>query len=113
MLGGNGNDNITVQGPGTDAIDGGSGIDWLNFYRPDLTAAVTVNIVSDVNGSTSVFGLPDGTTASNIELLTLQTGSGDDHVTFANLTNPGRQSWDGGAGNDSATLDFSAFSTRL
>ena len=104
-----GNDSISVSGAGADVIDGGTGLDTLYLYRPDLTANVTVAVVSDGNGSTYEFGLPDGTTVSGIELLNLTTGSGDDHVTFANTTTPGTQYWSAGAGNDTAVVDFSAF----
>ena len=69
----------------------------------DLTANVTVAVVSDGNGSTYEFGLPDGTTVSGIERLYLTTGSADDQATFTTLV-PGYQEWSAGAGTDSAVL---------
>ena len=113
LLGGAGNDNIYVSGSGSNTIDGGDGIDMLSLYRPDLTVPATVNDVSDGNGSTYAFTLPDGTSVNNIELLNLTTGSGDDTVTFANTTIAGTQSFNGGAGNDTAIVDFSAFSSKV
>ena len=122
LRGGAGDDYFNVSGASADVIDGGSGIDYLYLNRSGLTSAVTLAITSDGNGSTHDFSLPDGTTVSNVELLYLQTGSGDDQVTFANTTQPGSQlpdspssgfngsqSWDAGAGTDRATVDYSAF----
>src|SRR5204862_485329 len=81
---------------------------------PDLTDPVTVSVVSDANGSTYAFSLPDGTSVSNVELLNITTGSGDDQVTFANTIIAGsQQNFDGQGGTDSATVDFSAFSSNV
>ena len=106
LLGGSGDDYIRVQEAGADVIDGGTGLDTLILLRPDLTANVTVSVVSNGTGSTYEFGLPDGTTVSGIELLgSLQTGAGDDHVTFANTTTQGTQIWTAGLGDDTAVVD--------
>jgi uncharacterized delta-60 repeat protein len=113
LRGGTGNDYFSVSGTSADVIDGGTGVDTLYLYRSDLLAAVTVALVSDGTGSTNDFGLPDGTTVSGIELLNLTTGSGNDHVTFANTTTLGSQSWTAGAGTDTAVVDFSGFSTAV
>src|SRR5262249_47537013 len=112
LLGGAGDDAFFVSGGGANIIDGGAGIDILNLNRSDLTDPVTVGFVSDGNGGTSYsFTLPGGTTVSNIERLNISTGSGDDTVAFTNATILGQQSWFGGAGSDTAIVDFSAFSS--
>ncbi|MCM8636951.1 MAG: hypothetical protein NFW15_13610, partial [Candidatus Accumulibacter sp.] len=115
--GGSGDDFIR-SGAGVDVIDGGSGLDTLELDRSALTQSVTLAITSDGLGSTHDFSLADGTTVSGIETLNLLTGSGDDHVTFANTTSKmgphvSGQSWDAGAGNDTAVLDFSAFGRAI
>ena len=109
LLGGDGNDYIQVTAPGSNIIDGGAGIDTLYYYQPGLTDSVTVNLVANANTASYAFSLPDGTSVSNVELFSLITGSGNDQVTFNTLV-PGSQYWDGGGGNDTAILDFSAFS---
>jgi hypothetical protein len=78
-----------------------------------LTVAVTLAITADANGTINDFSLPDGTTVSGVELLNVTTGSGDDHVTFANTTTPGTQYWYGRGGNDTAVIDFSAFGSTI
>ncbi|WP_439614414.1 peptidoglycan DD-metalloendopeptidase family protein [Reyranella sp.] len=109
LLGGGGDDYIGVGGAGSYVIDGGAGVDRLDFNRSDLTTAMTVGLAAGVNGSSYAFTLSDGTSVGNVELLGLQTGSGDDRVTF-NTTVAGTQSWYANAGNDTAIFDYSAFS---
>ncbi len=112
LLGGSGDDYIGVSGAGSYAVDGGAGIDTLSFDRSDLATAVTVGLVAGINGSSYAFTLPGGTSVGNVELLSLQTGSGDDRVTF-NTTVLGSQNWNAGGGVDTAILDFSAFSAAV
>src|SRR5262249_6630688 len=110
LLGGDGNDTINASG-GINIVDGGAGTDTLNLSRADLTTAATVTTLAD--GSSYAFTLADGTSVSNVELLNLTTGSGDDRVTFTSSAIPGLQSWDGGTGNDTAVVDFSAVSSDV
>ncbi|MBY0317396.1 MAG: VCBS domain-containing protein, partial [Reyranella sp.] len=112
LLGGDGDDVIGMSG-GSYAIDGGTGIDRLSLDRSGVTASVTVGLVAGTGASTYSGTLPDGTSISNIELLaSLQTGSGDDQVTF-NTTVEGHQEWNAGDGRDSAIFDFSWFSSSV
>ena len=89
-------------------MDGGAGIDDAYIDRSQLTQAskITTGSVAGV----FEFALPDGTTVSGIEHLTLYTGSGDDSLTYIGGATKGDNSWDAGAGNDTATIDFSAYS---
>jgi Ca2+-binding RTX toxin-like protein len=108
LSGGAGNDLLRVdRSSGAAAIDGGAGTDTLSLNRSNLTKPVTLTLDGH-----SDFSLPDGTTATRVELVNLRTGSGADHVTFA-PTVPGVQFFNGGAGNDTATLDFSAFASSV
>src|SRR5207244_819980 len=111
LLGGDGNDYIQLTGARDNLIDGGTGVDRLYRDGGNVTQSVSLGFASDGNGGGSyAFTLPDGTTVSNIELLSLYTGSGDDQVTFT-TTVPGQQFWNAGAGTDTAIVDFSAFSS--
>ena len=98
---------------GAKTIDGGSGIDWLHYHRSDLTDAVQVNLTADGIGEPASFNLADGTTVEGVELLNLTTGSGDDFVAYGNTTIKGTQGWAASAGNDTAIIDYSAFSSDV
>ena len=99
LIGGAGNDQLDSGGGGGDKIDGGAGLDRLLLDRLNLTAAVALTL--DGRG----FGLPDGTSVAGVELVDLKTGAGADRVTFIPKV-AGMQSFDGGAGLDTATLYF-------
>ena len=103
LTGGDGNDSIFDSGAGS-TIDGGPGTDYLSLDRSALSSAVTLNFV---HGSATAATLPDGTTFRNIEVLSLTTGSGNDNVTFDKpLAGLDHDWWDGGAGNDTATVNL-------
>ena len=106
LLGGEDNDYLDA-GAGVDILDGGAGIDDAIIDRSKLTQSskITTGSVAGV----FEFALPDGTTVSGIEHLTLTTGSGDDSLTYIGGATKGYNSWDAGAGNDTATIDFSAY----
>ncbi|QQR39259.1 peroxidase family protein [Devosia rhizoryzae] len=94
IFGGEGND-LMVAGidDGNDTYDGGSGIDTLDYGS--LTADLSVNLGTGVNGRGSVTGTQSGTdTLYGIENIT--TGSGDDRIVASNVVNV----IDGGDGND-------------
>ncbi|MGH1350057.1 MAG: calcium-binding protein [Methyloligellaceae bacterium] len=112
---GAGDDLIDVRAGGADTIDGGDGIDALELFRSDLTVDVSFTFNA---GSGRNFTLPDGTTVDNIELLYIVTGSGNDDIYFTPLFSVTPlfltgQEFNGGDGNDHATLDFSAFTTAV
>ena len=110
LLGGSGDDSFHDTGINSQ-IRGGPGNNFLFLDRHALTAAVTLSFTPN---SSTLVTLPDGTTFANIEVLQLTTGSGDDHATFVNpifdiAWGAGQSnSWDGGGGNDTATVDLSA-----
>ena len=87
---------------GTNVIDGGAGIDTLYLNATNLTQSLTFD-PNTGNGA-----LADGTNLfTGIELLAyLQTGSGDDQVTFGNPTALGQQTWNAGSGNDTAIIEL-------
>jgi Ca2+-binding RTX toxin-like protein len=113
LLGGSGNDVIfDTNGTGS-TIDGGSGDDVLHLDRHGLTANVSLIFTP---GSGTPVTLPDGTSFTNIEELQLKTGSGNDTVTFqqpiySNVQ--GGDSWDAGAGNDTAIVNMSSYTTDI
>ncbi|MDO8972957.1 peptidoglycan DD-metalloendopeptidase family protein [Reyranella sp.] len=119
LLGGSGNDLIHVGalnalGSGPTVVDGGTGVDLLTMFRPDLTQGVTIGYVNSPTGNSYAFSLSDGTSVKGIEhLVSFQTGSGDDYVSFTNVEIAGYQSLYGGGGTDGATVDFSAFSSDV
>jgi Ca2+-binding RTX toxin-like protein len=107
--GGAGNDRLTVGSAaagGAAVVTGGDGVDKLDLYRPDLTFGIDITL--DETGS---FTLADGTTVSDIEILDINTGSGDDHVTFVPVAyGPGTEyAFKSGTGTDRMTVDFSAY----
>jgi Ca2+-binding RTX toxin-like protein len=107
ISGGDGDDKLLVLGAGTTVSDGGSGIDELTLYRPDLTANQNVNFVPGGG-----FSLTDGTSVSNVELLDITLGSGNDTVSLTEVV-AGENSINAGGGNDTVTVDFSAFSSDV
>ena len=139
LLGGNGHDYLRDDGVGStlnggadddlifafgssSLIDGGSGPDRLYLSRSGLIDPVTLSLTP---GSSSAMTLPDGTSIRNVEFFNLTTGSGDDRITFNELRSGDRiyfneppfefdpdlgpNYWDAGAGNDTATIDLSAY----
>lgn len=110
---GGGNDFIHDQGSGS-TLDGGDGSDQVYVARSSLISAVNLTFTP---GSSTPVGLPDGTSLVNFEFLGLSSGSGNDSVAFIhpvllNTLMAGNY-WDGGAGNDTLTLDLSNFTTPL
>jgi len=99
-----GDDTITDSGSAS-IIDGGAGDDTLNLDRSTLSDPFTLSFTG---GSSTVETASDGTTIQNIEYLNLTTGSGDDSISFSNLSYASPSSWDGGAGNDTVTIDLSS-----
>ncbi len=108
LLGGAGNDGLHLGGGGADVLDGGGGTDLLEYDRSDLTDYAEVHW----NGTSLEGEFSDGTTIAGIELLYLTTGSGDDQVELVAFAQ-GAQAWSAGAGNDTATLDFSSLSVNV
>ena len=103
-----GNDRITDSGSAS-IIDGGVGDDKLFLLRGSLTTAFSLSFTS---GASTAATASDNTKIKNIEHINLTTGSGNDSVSFTNLTYDstwGGNTWDGGAGTDTATVDLSAF----
>jgi Ca2+-binding RTX toxin-like protein len=78
--GGADNDLIFVnKGEGADGVDGGAGVDRLEI---DLTnKAVSFDFTLDPD---EVATLPDGTTVTNTELITLRAGAGNDTLIGGN-----------------------------
>ena len=102
-----GNDDITDSGPGS-TLDGNLGDDIL---RLDRSASSTPLALAFTGGAASEPAASDGTVIKNVEHLDLTTGAGNDSVTFAGLIGDdtwGANSWDGGDGNDSVTIDLSS-----
>jgi Ca2+-binding RTX toxin-like protein len=103
--GGGGNDTITDRGAGS-SIDGGSGDNRLILDRSASASDITFSFTSG-----ALSALSDGTTIQNIQLLELMTGSGNDNVTFHGVTYSTNwlegESWDGGGGYNTATIDLS------
>ncbi|MDQ0471668.1 Ca2+-binding RTX toxin-like protein [Labrys wisconsinensis] len=94
ISGGDGNDFIFSIG-GVDTIDGGAGVDTVFLSR-----ASTVDLTFNMTGSTGTTVLQgDGTTVSNVEVVNLRTGSGNDTLSLTGSSVVGSL-LDGGAGND-------------
>ncbi len=110
LSGGGGNDSLLDTGSGG-TFDGGSGSDFLFLDRSTLGA----NTIHFTSGSATPQTLSDGTSFVNIETLALFSGAGDDTMTYTfGATHPGPDdsgsgTWDAGGGNDSMTIDVSAF----
>jgi Ca2+-binding RTX toxin-like protein len=105
MSGGDGNDRIQSFGIG-DVVDGGAGTDIFVFY---YDPTITTNIVFSSAGFASSAGgtLSNGTIVRNVESLSLQTGSGNDTVTIADLGSSSSSDVVAGAGDDLLIVDFS------
>jgi Ca2+-binding RTX toxin-like protein len=120
LFGGGGDDLLSIN-LSAGIFDGGSGLDKLELYRPDLTEDVTVTYVANGDANSYTITLSDGTVVSNVELLgSLTTGSGNDTVTFTNLGLLSDapwwntvQSFRGEGGIDTAIADFSAFAAGV
>lgn len=112
-------DDIISSGTGTNIIDGGDGIDTL--ANGDFSWTGTGLTINNTN---TVISLSDGTSIRNIErFASLTTGSGNDVINFTvrdnNILNTGsgddtinanlgKDSIDGGSGNDLLTLNYSS-----
>jgi len=93
--GGTGNDDFSGTGP--ISVSGGGGDDRATIDDSSAVGPVDVETLSGIGG-VSVW---------DIEHLFLTTGSGDDSVAFTDPTYDtlwGGNSWDGGAGNDTAVV---------
>ena len=122
VSGGSGDDIVGDNGHAS-ILDGGSGQNSLTLYRNQLfdgqnyttvTTPFTQSFTPGVNGT-----LADGTTYSNFDFFFVNTGSGDDNVTFSQLKRrPSPQSFFAngfyaGDGNDTVTIDQSASASPL
>ncbi|WP_284734580.1 calcium-binding protein [Sphingosinicella terrae] len=88
-----------ISSGGVDVVDGGDGFDaWTRIVDAASSEGLTFNF--DGNSGT----LSDGTQLTNIETVSLTTGSGDDVV---NISGAAFGFFGGGAGMDSFTADFS------
>ncbi|MDH6059970.1 hypothetical protein NWP17_05880, partial [Chrysosporum bergii ANA360D] len=112
-------DIIDRGGHGTISVDGGAGIDTINYAD---FSSFTTDLVVDNSGSTITEA--NGTVIKNVERFgNLTTGSGNDTVTFANGFDEsintgdgndtinaglGRDYVDGGAGDDLLIIDYSS-----
>jgi Ca2+-binding RTX toxin-like protein len=125
---GDGNDHL-ITGKGVDVIDGGAGVDRWEADKSFATSAQAINI--DLNKTGVQLTYLNNTTVRGIEMLTLQTGAGNDTIkTLATVTaDPGRYGYDDrietndgddavtvtggydtvamGAGDDTLTVDWS------
>lgn len=119
---GDGDDAFTSRG-GLDSFDGGAGIDTLNLQFQDR--ALRTSLVYD--GLASTASVAGTLSAVNVERLSAQLGVGNDIVVLRNAYNvqvaggAGADRFqlvstfgtlDGGAGIDSATIDFSGAITH-
>src|SRR5262249_2772800 len=92
------------EGPGagqTEALDGGSGIDFALIDRSDKSRSYTL----DLNDPSLVSALGDGTTIVNVERIEFHAGSGNDRLAGGALDDiltggAGSDLLDGNAGND-------------
>jgi Ca2+-binding RTX toxin-like protein len=100
--GGGGDD--TINAALRDKIDGGDGRDVLNLDLSDLTTNAKLNFNPLANNKVA------HTNFKNIENLNLDTGSGDDQLTFDSnaiqLAPSSDGSWDAGLGTDKLTVIF-------
>src|SRR5204863_197544 len=83
---------------------GGIGIDKLTLDRSSVTSNMTVNFIAG-----QAFNVADGLTTkvSEVELLSMTTGTGNDSVSVKGMSAAGSTFLDGGDGIDSFTVDFS------
>jgi Ca2+-binding RTX toxin-like protein len=103
LLGGSGDDAIVDAGTNS-TIAGGSGDDMLTLERQTLTDDVVMSFAPGLSSE-----LPDGTSFTGIEHLTLYTGSGNDSVTF--VAPIGSNYWSAGDGIDTAIVNLAADTT--
>ncbi len=116
LTGGNGNDVLADSGVGG-SLDGGANADAMILDRSAAVAALAFSFAGGNAGNTT---LVDGTTFKNMEVASITTGSGDDSVSFSNITTVassahfnGFNVFNGGNGNDRATLDYSNYATAV
>ncbi|RJF87390.1 hypothetical protein D3874_10455 [Oleomonas cavernae] len=109
LNGGAGDDGFSFGTDLGDTIDGGTGREELDL---DVSASVEDVILSVQFGAGIVNHLVGGTSFTNIEVLRLRTGAGDDDITFMQLPT-GHHSWDGGGGSDHGIIDLSAYTTPV
>lgn len=110
LVGNAGDDFLNSFAPG-DILDGGPGMDHISISRPNETR--DLSFVFDSRPEGHSFVLPDGTRVTGGEVFSIETGSGNDHVTFGNLGYASFQSFRGGPGFDSVVVDFSAFTSAV
>jgi Ca2+-binding RTX toxin-like protein len=102
VFGEDGNDTIYVDSlDGFDAVDGGSGVDFLSLLRNGSTLGLTLSIANP----SVMQELADGTTVVNIERLNFTGGSGNDVITGGTLIDVligegGADTLNGGGGRD-------------
>lgn len=92
LAGDDGDDTIQHTGTGVDYIDGGTGSDTLLLNLATSHAGETI----DMSDTAAVHVLTDGTTFTNMDVLSFHGGDGVDMVTGG----AGNDILDGGAGND-------------
>jgi Ca2+-binding RTX toxin-like protein len=127
VTGGAGNDLIADWGRAS-VLDGGGGSNGVRLIRDQnadgsyVTTPFTQTFTPGVSGT-----LADGTTYANFDYYLVQTGNGDDTVTFIHpkinpaVTQPitsasqflPNNEWNAGGGNDTAIVDLSNYSTPL
>ena len=96
LNGGDGNDSINVLDIGTKSIDGGNGIDFVYLFS-DTSEDLIFNYSK--NGSVTSRGFLSGTTVSNVETVSVISGSGNDVINIA-ATNNNNEDIKSGEGND-------------
>jgi Ca2+-binding RTX toxin-like protein len=95
------------------AIVGSASVNRLFLTRSSATTPFSFTFAP---GQSTPVSLPDGTTFKNIQLLYLTTGSGADNIAFNAPMLPqtnSPDSWDGGAGNDTATVNLSSVGAAI
>ena len=128
LIGGAGNDSLTSNG-GEDRLIGGGGHDDFLVHHTHMASGsrsyvnggggkdfMTLNILGDHDNTLAFTSgqrmtLNDGMRVDNVETLQLNTGAGDDTLTFTPSTF-GRYFWNAGDGTDHLTLDLSQTSGK-
>ncbi|MEH1943814.1 MAG: calcium-binding protein [Nostoc sp.] len=111
LVGSNSNDTLSTGDGGKDTIDGGAGNDYLGVAYNNTTTGITTTFDSTTN-----IGLITAGTKSvsykNIEQLSISGTGYDDNLVGNNgndtfsITNGGKDTIDGGAGNDLLAVNY-------
>ena len=93
VFGGVGNDSIMIgNDAGTGSVDGGTGVDTLEYYREFSSQALTLSLANSAIAQV----LANGTRISGFEQIDFYGGAGNDQITGGALSDR----MTGGAGND-------------